>query len=47
MILMKILYGLLDGIHGIYKGLISIACIVALVFLVLVCREMGLWFLAA
>ena len=41
------LYGLLDGIHGIYKGLIYIACIVALVFLVLVCREMGLWFLAA
>ena len=47
MISMKILYGLLDGIHVAYKGMIMIACIIALVFLVLVCKEIGLWFLAA
>lgn len=47
MISMKILYGLLDGIHFVYKGMITVACIIALVFLVLVCKEIGLWFLAA
>ena len=47
MISMKILYGLLGGIHVAYKGMIIVACIVALVFLVLACKEIGLCFLAA
>ena len=44
---MKILYGLLDGIHVAYKGMITVACIIALVFLVLVCKEIGLSLLVA
>ena len=37
---MKYLYSLLDGIHCVYKGIICIVCIIALVFLVLVCKEL-------